>query len=99
MTDIQFKKLEEDFEFNHLVDFKEHSDADYLYEKIDLYYEICMKLLKEIRIDKKKAEIEQDFVNDDVSEEVVQVEKDFSNTPLPIYKRFSKKLLNMFKKT
>lgn len=57
------------------------------------------KLLKERRIDKKKAEIEQDFVNDDVSEEVVQVEKDFSNTPLPIYKRFAKKLLNVFKTT
>lgn len=57
------------------------------------------KLLKERRIDKKKAEIEQDFVNDDVSEEVVQVEKDFSNTPLPIYKRFAKKLLNLFKTT
>lgn len=57
------------------------------------------KLLKERRIDKKKAEIEQDFVNDDVSEDVVQVEKDFSNTPLPIYKRFAKKLLNVFKIT
>ena len=57
------------------------------------------KLLKERRIDKKKAEIEQDFVNDDVSEVVVQVEKDFSNTPLPIYKRFAKKLLNLFKTT
>ena len=57
------------------------------------------KLLKERRIDKKKAEIEQDFVNDDVSEEVVQVEKDFSNTPLSIYKRFAKKLLNLFKTT
>lgn len=57
------------------------------------------KLLKEIRIDKKKAEIEQDFVNDGVSVEVVQVEKDFSNTPLPIYKRFAKKLLNVFKIT
>lgn len=39
MTDIQFKKLEDDFEFNHLADFKEPSDADYLYKKIDLYYE------------------------------------------------------------
>ena len=57
------------------------------------------KLLKERRIDKNKAEIEQDFVNDDVSEDVVQVEKDFSNTPLPIYKRFAKKLLNVFKIT
>lgn len=57
------------------------------------------KLLKERRIAKKKAEIEQDFVNDDVSEVVVQVEKDFSNTPLPIYKRFAKKLLNLFKTT
>ena len=57
------------------------------------------KLLKERRIDKKKAEIEQDFVNDDVSENDVQVEKDFSNTPLPIYKRFAKKLLNLFKTT
>ena len=57
------------------------------------------KLLKERRIDKKKAEIEQDFVNDDVSEDVVQVEKDFSNTPLLIYKRFAKKLLNVFKIT
>ena len=57
------------------------------------------KLLKERRIDKKKAEIEQDFVNDDVSENDVQVEKDFSNKPLPIYKRFAKKLLNLFKTT
>lgn len=57
------------------------------------------KILKERKIDKKKAEIEQDFVNDDVSENDVQVEKDFSNIPLPIYKRFAKKLLNVFKTT
>lgn len=56
------------------------------------------KLLKERKIDKKKAEIEQDFVNDDVSENDVQVEKDSSDKPLPIYKRFAKNLLNVFKK-
>lgn len=56
------------------------------------------KILKERRIDKKKAELEQDFVNDDVSVADVQVEKDSSDTPLPIYKRFAKNLLNVFKK-
>lgn len=63
-----------------------------LYSKLIEYKKLAAdwaKLLKEIRIDKKIAEIEQDFVNDDVSEEVVQEEKDFSNTPLPIYKRFA----------
>ena len=35
------------------------------------------KILKERKIDKKKVEIEQDFVNDDVSENVVKVEKRF----------------------
>ena len=54
MTDIQFKKLEDEFEYNHLSYFKEPSDADYLYEKIDLYYEICMKLLKENKDLRKK---------------------------------------------
>ena len=54
MTDIQFKKLENEFEFNHLADFKEHSDAEYLYEKIDLYFGICMKLLKENKDLRKK---------------------------------------------
>ena len=57
------------------------------------------KLLKERKIDKKKAEIEQDFVNDDVSENDVQVEKDFSDTPLPFCKRFAKNILNVFKTT
>lgn len=52
------------------------------------------KLLKERKIDKKKAEIEQDFV----SEADVQVEKDSSDKPLPIHKRFAKNLLNVFKK-
>ena len=56
------------------------------------------KILKERKIDKKKAELEQDFVNDDVSEADVQVEKDSSDTPLPIFKRFAKNLLNVFKK-
>lgn len=73
-----------------------------LYSKLIEYKKLAAdwaKLLKERRIDKKIAEIEQDFVNDDVSEEVVQVEKDFSDTPLPIYKRFAKKLLNVFKTT
>ena len=56
------------------------------------------KLLKERKIDKKKAELEQDFVNDDVSEADVQVEKDSSDIPLPIFKRFAKNLLNVFKK-
>jgi hypothetical protein len=60
------------------------------------------KILKERKIDKKKAELEQDFVNDDVSEDEsvadVQVEKDSSDKPLPIYKRFAKNLLNVFKK-
>lgn len=60
------------------------------------------KILKERKIEKKKAELEQDFVNDDVSEDVseadVQVEKDSSDKPLPIYKRFAKNLLNVFKK-
>lgn len=57
------------------------------------------KLLKERKIDKKKTEIEQDFVNDDLSEDVVQVEKDSSNKPLQICKRFAKNLLNVFKTT
>ena len=35
------------------------------------------KILKERKIDKKKVEIEQDFVNDDVCENVVKVEKRF----------------------
>jgi hypothetical protein len=60
------------------------------------------KILKERKIEKKKAELEQDFVNDDVSEDEsevdVQVEKDSSDKPLPIYKRFAKNLLNVFKK-
>ena len=53
------------------------------------------KLLKERRIDKKNAELEQDFYED---EDVVQEEKDFSDIPTPIYKRFAKNLLNVFKK-
>lgn len=56
------------------------------------------KILKERKIDKKKAELEQDFVNDAVSEADVQVEKDSSDKPLPIHKRFAKNLLNVFKK-
>lgn len=57
------------------------------------------KILKQRRIDKKKAELEQDFYKeDDVSEADVQVEKDSSDTPLPIFKRFAKNLLNVFKK-
>ena len=51
------------------------------------------KLLKERRIDKKKAELEQDFVKDEVKEE-----KDFSDKPLPIHKNFVKNLLGFFKK-
>ena len=46
-----------------------------LYSKLIEYKKLAAdwaKLLKEIRIDKKIAEIEQDFVNDDVSEEVVR---------------------------
>lgn len=57
------------------------------------------KILKERKIDKKKAELEQDFMNDDVSKDVVQVEKDSSNKPLQICKRFAKNLLNVFKTT
>lgn len=57
------------------------------------------KLLKERKIDKKKTEIEQDFVNDDESENDVQVEKDFSDTPLSFCKRFAKNILNVFKTT
>lgn len=58
------------------------------------------KLLKERRIDKKNAELEQDFYKD---EDVVQEEKDFSDIHTPIYKRFiykrfAKNLLNVFKK-
>ena len=53
------------------------------------------KLLKERRIDKKKAELEQDFVKDVVQE---QEEKDFSAKPLPIHKKFVKNLLGFFKK-
>lgn len=57
------------------------------------------KLLKERKIDKKKAELEKDFYKDeDVSVADVQVEKDSSDTPLPIFKRFAKNLLNVFKK-
>ncbi len=48
------------------------------------------KYLKQRFIDKRKFEIEQDFVNDDVSEADVQEEKDSSDKPLPIYKRFAK---------
>lgn len=51
------------------------------------------KLLKERKIDKKKAELEQDFVKD-----VVQAEKDFSDKPLPIHKNFVKNLLGFFKR-
>ena len=54
--------------------------------------------LKQRFIDKRKFEIEQDFDEDDVSEDEVQEEKDFSDTPLPIYKRIAKNLLNVFKK-
>ena len=53
------------------------------------------KLLKERRIDKKKAELEQDFVKDVVQEQEV---KDFSDKPLPIHKRIAKNLLSIFKK-
>ena len=53
------------------------------------------KLLKERKIDKKKAELEQDFVKDVVQE---QEEKDFSDKPLPIHKRIAKNLLSIFKK-
>ena len=35
---------------------------------------------------------------DDVSEDEVQEEKDSSDKPLPIHKRFAKNLLNVFKK-
>lgn len=57
------------------------------------------KILKERKIDKKKAELEKDFYKeDDVSETDVQVEKDSSDKPLPIHKRFAKNLLNVFKK-
>lgn len=57
------------------------------------------KILKERKIDKKKAELEKDFYKDeDVSEADVQVEKDSSDKPLPIHKRFAKNLLNVFKK-
>ena len=55
------------------------------------------KLLKERKIDKKKAELEQDFIKDEVQEEV-QEEKDFSDKPLPIHKRFAKNILSIFKK-
>lgn len=60
--------------------------------------------LKQRFIDKRKFEIEKDFYKDedededDVSEADVQVEKDSSDKPLPIYKRFAKNLLNVFKK-
>lgn len=62
--------------------------------------------LKQRFIDKRKFEIEKDFYKDededDVSEDEsvadVQVEKDSSDKPLPIYKRFAKNLLNVFKK-
>ena len=49
--------------------------------------------MTERKIDKKKAELEQDFVKD-----VVQEEKDFSDKPLPICKRFAKNILSIFKK-
>lgn len=56
--------------------------------------------LKQRFIDKRKFEIEKDFYKDedDVSEADVQVEKDSSDKPLPIHKRFAKNLLNVFKK-
>lgn len=48
--------------------------------------------LKQRFIDKRKFEIEKDFYKDedDVSEADVQEEKDSSNKPLPIHKRFAK---------
>ena len=56
--------------------------------------------LKQRFIDKRKFEIEKDFYKDedDVSEADVQEEKDSSDKPLPIHKRFAKNLLNVFKK-
>ena len=71
-----------------------------LSDKLNEYKQLATdwaKLLKERKIDKKKAELEQDFYVDE-SEVVVQEEKDFSDTPLPIYKRIAKNLLNVFKK-
>lgn len=47
MTEYQFKKREAEFEKEHETDFKETSDADYLHEKIEFYYQICKELLKE----------------------------------------------------
>lgn len=47
MTEYQFKKREAEFEKEHEAYFKEISDADYLHEKIDFYYQICKELLKE----------------------------------------------------
>ena len=55
------------------------------------------KILKERKIDKKKAELEQDFIKDVVQDEV-QEEKDFSDNPLPFHKRFAKNILSIFKK-
>lgn len=48
--------------------------------------------LKQRFIDKRKFEIEKDFYKDedDVSESDVQEEKDSSDKPLPIHKRFAK---------
>ena len=47
MTEYQFKKREAEFEKDHEAYFKEVSDADYLHEKIEFYYQICKELLKE----------------------------------------------------
>ena len=47
MTEYQFKKREAEFEKDHEAYFKETSDADYLEEKIEFYYQICKELLKE----------------------------------------------------
>lgn len=47
MTEYQFKKREAEFEKEHEFDFKETSDADYLHEKIEFYYQICKELLNE----------------------------------------------------
>lgn len=47
MTEYQFKKREAKFEKDHEAYFKEVSDADYLEEKIEFYYQICKELLKE----------------------------------------------------
>lgn len=55
------------------------------------------KLLKERKIDKKKAELEKDFIEDAVEDEVKE-KKDFPDKPLPIHKSFAKNLLGFFKK-